>query len=90
MQGLRFVAVLWGGVSDKCRFGLDCPVLEFTEVVARGRHGFAPAALCPSDLATLVYTSGTTGKPKVGPAPCTARRECISRRGAMPTPCHWP
>ena len=67
-QGLRFAAVLWGGVSDKCRFGLDCPVLEFTEVMARGRRGFTPAALGPSDLATLVYTSGTTGKPKVPPS----------------------
>ncbi|KAK9834180.1 hypothetical protein WJX81_006227 [Elliptochloris bilobata] len=62
--GLRFAAVLWGQVSDKCRFGLDCPALEFTEVMARGRRGFTPVPLQPSDLATLVYTSGTTGKPK--------------------------
>ncbi len=58
--------MLWGDVSDKCRFGLDCPVLSFAEVMARGRGGVTPVELRPSDLATLVYTSGTTGKPKVG------------------------
>ena len=85
VQGLRFAAVLWGGVSDKCRFGLDCPVLEFTEVMARGRRGFTPAALGPSDLATLVYTSGTTGKPKVPPNALvcmTSNKLCV---GITPT-----
>ena len=82
MQGLRFAVVLWGDVTDKCRFGLNCPVLPFTEVMARGRGGFTPAPLQPSDLATLVYTSGTTGKPKVCSSADVTTRSIVCARAA--------
>ncbi|KAK9808885.1 hypothetical protein WJX72_005702 [[Myrmecia] bisecta] len=64
---VRFVVVLWGGVSDTCRGALGCPVQTYDNVMASGRqsvHSFRPAAVRRSDLATLVYTSGTTGNPK--------------------------
>ncbi len=41
------------------------------QVVARGKGSFEDfevVAPQPSSLATLVYTSGTTGRPKVPPA----------------------
>ena len=47
------------------------------QVIARGRAGaadFAAVAPSPSSLATLVYTSGTTGKPKVGRCLAVHRR----------------
>ncbi len=46
---------------------LDTPlkVVNFTEVVELGKnHALIPTALTKSDLATLIYTSGTSGNPK--------------------------
>lgn len=73
MQKLDFVVVLWGGASAAAAEALDCPVLSFENVLAWGRDhpsaagfgGDTLAALRPNSLATLVYTSGTTGSPKV-------------------------
>ena len=67
------MAVLWGQPSQKDKEALGCPVLSFAEVADKGRQnltGFEanPAKILGSDLATLVYTSGTTGNPKVAPA----------------------
>ena len=59
---------LWGQPSGRARQALSCPVLSFDEVMERGREGlggFRPAAVDAGTLATLVYTSGTTGQPKV-------------------------
>jgi long-chain acyl-CoA synthetase len=40
-------------------------VLNFTQLLAIGRTGsLQPANLQPTDLATLIYTSGTSGNPK--------------------------
>jgi acyl-CoA synthetase (AMP-forming)/AMP-acid ligase II len=49
--------------------GSGVAVLSYDQVLATGRQqqqgaGFTPAAVARSDLATLVYTSGTTGHPK--------------------------
>jgi len=67
------VVVLWGGVSAAAAEALDCPVLSFDDVLGWGRdhQNAVPssadlAAIRPDSLATLVYTSGTTGSPKVG------------------------
>ncbi len=65
---MRFAVVLWGEPNDKCRSLLDCPVLSYAEVLARGHRTsatFQSAALSSGQLATIVYTSGTTGNPKV-------------------------
>jgi len=65
--GLDFVVILWGDVTEACRAALPCPVLSFDEVLLRGASNaadFAVVAPKPESLATLVYTSGTTGRPK--------------------------
>ena len=81
-SGIRFAIVLWGELSDKCRTLLDCPVLTFADVLAKGHRAsasFSPGPLLADQLATIVYTSGTTGNPKVtrihhAPAYCTYMR----------------
>lgn len=41
------------------------PLVSYTELMARGaQHSFQPVSQNPETLATLLYTSGTTGKPK--------------------------
>lgn len=65
---VRFAVVLWGEPNDKCRSLLDCPVLSYAEVLAQGHRAseqFQSAPLSSDQLATIVYTSGTTGNPKV-------------------------
>ncbi len=69
-ESIRFLAVLWGQPTQKDKEALGCPVLSFDEVTDKGRQnltGFEanPVQISGSDLATLVYTSGTTGNPKV-------------------------
>ena len=71
-QAIGFVAVLWGQPSQTDKDALGCPVLSYAEVADKGRQnltGFEanPIKISGSDLATLVYTSGTTGNPKVLP-----------------------
>ncbi|GBF88603.1 long-chain-fatty-acid-ligase [Raphidocelis subcapitata] len=72
---LRFVAVLWphqGQQLPRQLPGQGCPVLGFEELLARGSGAraagdgapFQPHAAGRDDVATLVYTSGTTGHPK--------------------------
>ncbi|DBA95598.1 hypothetical protein WJX82_008376 [Trebouxia sp. C0006] len=68
-ESIRFLAVLWGQPTQKDKEALGCPVLSFDEVTEKGRQnltGFEanPVQISGSDLATLVYTSGTTGNPK--------------------------
>lgn len=70
-ESLKFVVVLWGQPSPKEAEALNCPALSFSAVVEKGKQNLTsfeaqPARIAPSDLATLVYTSGTTGNPKVG------------------------
>jgi long-chain acyl-CoA synthetase len=66
-DALRFVIVLWGDVSDKCHSSLECPVMSYAQVLSQGHCAvadFRPVSVRPEDVATLVYTSGTTGNPK--------------------------
>lgn len=63
---LKFVTVLWGEASKNSTSSLDCPVLSYNEVLARaGNRRTKPVPVQADDLATLVFTSGTTGSPKV-------------------------
>lgn len=74
---IRFVVLLWGEASSNAASALGQRLLSFDAVLARGagRTFHPPQDLSGSDLATLVYTSGTTGQPKV-PHYCTAVLYC--------------
>ena len=67
---------LGGCCSEAARRALGRrPTLSFDDVLARGAPvaaAFQPAALTGDDLATIIYTSGTSGHPKARLAP--ARR----------------
>ena len=69
-EALKFVVVLWGEPSQKDADALNCPALSFSALVEKGKQNLTSfeaqrATIAPTDLATLVYTSGTTGNPKV-------------------------
>ncbi|EFJ49638.1 hypothetical protein VOLCADRAFT_120723 [Volvox carteri f. nagariensis] len=69
LRALRFVVLLWGEAEPAHVSSLTCPLLSYNDVLRRGEASlkagsFSPAEVSPDDLATLVYTSGTTGHPK--------------------------
>lgn len=69
-ESLKFVVLLWGEPSQQDAQALNCPALSFSAMVEKGKQNLTsfeaqPVRIQPSDLATLVYTSGTTGNPKV-------------------------
>ncbi|KAL6774385.1 LCL1 [Auxenochlorella protothecoides x Auxenochlorella symbiontica] len=62
---LKFVVQLWGDVAEEARAALPCSVLSYAELLARGAEtSLQRVDLTEDDLATLVYTSGTTGNPR--------------------------
>lgn len=65
---LRFVATLWGEPSAAARAALPLlPMLSYEQVLGLGHPlegEFEMPPVQESDLATLVYTSGTSGQPK--------------------------
>lgn len=63
-EKLKFIVLLWGDASDESRQDLQCPVYSFNDILARGKVGFQSPSIDGDSLATLVYTSGTTGSPK--------------------------
>lgn len=67
-EAIKFAICLWGEPSKQVRQDLACQVLSFQDVLDAGASSasnFQMADIKPSDLATFVYTSGTTGNPKV-------------------------
>ena len=69
-EAIKFAICLWGEPSKQVRQNLACQVLSFQDVLDAGASSassFQMADIKPSDLATFVYTSGTTGNPKVCP-----------------------
>ena len=62
---LQFVIILWGSANVESRQGLRCCVYTFDDIMAKGTLPFKRPPIRRDSLATLVYTSGTTGAPKV-------------------------
>ena len=73
VAALKFIVVLWEEHKEEAAGAAlgaaipSCPVKSFSEVVGAGAAakaavGFKPYVAGPQDLATLVYTSGTTGE----------------------------
>jgi long-chain acyl-CoA synthetase len=62
---LRAIALLSDQPTDSEAAELPVPLYNFSQILARGAaQTLIPVPLDPSHLATLMYTSGTTGKPK--------------------------
>lgn len=75
---MRFIILLWGDKSSLSSKVLqDIPVYSYSEVIEMGQeshrtlqnslekgHQYIYEAIDSDDIATLVYTSGTTGNPK--------------------------
>ena len=92
---LKFITVPWPKAGDgleAAAAAAPCPVLPFDGVLAAGRAarteggaGFAPHPADAQDLATLVYTSGTTGERgpvKLGRGQCFLRGTGQMQHGA--------
>ncbi|KAK4779365.1 hypothetical protein SAY86_006893 [Trapa natans] len=77
-RSIRFVILLWGDKDFLNIEGSDdMPVFSYNEIIQLGKEGrnalleshddgrqFDYEVIKPDDIATLVYTSGTTGNPK--------------------------
>ncbi len=51
--------------DEQSELDLPIKIVNFTELIALGKtHQFTPIRLTKQDLATLIYTSGTSGNPK--------------------------
>ncbi|PON95488.1 2,3-dihydroxybenzoate-AMP ligase [Trema orientale] len=75
---MRFVVLLWGDKSSLSTEGVEgIPVFNYREIIQLGqesrraisdstdvRKSYVYEAINSDDIATLVYTSGTTGNPK--------------------------
>lgn len=68
-SGLRFVVLLHGQPSEAAAaaLGVRMPLLTFEQLMQRGAaagNAFASPAMDGGELATLIFTSGTSGRPK--------------------------
>ncbi|KAJ8467409.1 hypothetical protein OPV22_029961 [Ensete ventricosum] len=75
---IRFVVLLWGEKSHlTSKFMNEMPIYEYKDIVELGQqsrhallhswptgHKYVYEAISPEDVATLMYTSGTSGIPK--------------------------
>lgn len=62
---MKFVVVLQGDKQADVAFGGGVPVYGFEELMEMGKSLPAPEAdVGKDDVATILYTSGTTGQPK--------------------------
>jgi long-chain acyl-CoA synthetase len=61
-RSINLIILLSDEESD---LNLPIKLLSFSQMIALGQStNFVPVAIKPTDLATLIYTSGTSGKPK--------------------------
>lgn len=80
VQALVKTVVYWGAGADAAAIeaakALGMAVYSFEEFLALGEaNPAAPVPPKPEDLCTIMYTSGTTGDPKV------SREGCLCRGG---------
>lgn len=61
---LKFIVIMF--IDEKHNTeGIDCPVYSFDEIISMGKKRcFSPVKITPYDVASILYTSGTTGNPK--------------------------
>ncbi|KAF5825675.1 hypothetical protein DUNSADRAFT_7642, partial [Dunaliella salina] len=68
LEQLTHITIVWGtagGRLPEVPAGSNCRVVSLEQVESLGRrHARAHIPPKPSDIATLCYTSGTTGVPK--------------------------
>lgn len=61
---LNFIVVMFSDEDVEIK-DIDCPVYTFEEVLGMGKKRcFSPVKITPDDIASILYTSGTTGNPK--------------------------
>ena len=61
---LKFIVVMFSK-EEISNEGLDFPVYTFEEILAKGKQRcFTRVEISPEEMATILYTSGTTGNPK--------------------------
>ncbi|EPS66812.1 hypothetical protein M569_07964, partial [Genlisea aurea] len=74
---IRFIVFLWGEKSGAINEAVDTPVYSYKDVIGFGvasraglyhaeaaRKEYTYKTISPDDIATIVYTSGTSGNPK--------------------------
>ncbi|MCR5261046.1 MAG: AMP-binding protein [Candidatus Gastranaerophilales bacterium] len=61
---LNFIVIMFHDAKYKYE-DVNCPVYTFDDILAMGKkHCYAHVDITPYDIASILYTSGTTGNPK--------------------------
>ena len=61
----RFLIYIGADTIDKTVYRGKCPIYTFDEIIAKGEGvEYVPVEMTDDDVATIIYSSGTTGQPK--------------------------
>ena len=61
----RFLIYIGSAELDKSVYRGKCPIYTFDEIIAKGEGvEYVPVDITEDDVATIIYSSGTTGQPK--------------------------